>query len=126
MLKLTSIFDPILGPIWLHFGSQNRPKSVKNTVSKSILFLINFKLQFLTNFGPNDAQRKPQMDPKGVAESTSSPFGVHFGDLGAQELAQEAPRREVQREKEGKFAGLGALEHLNYSLLKANLLLVLD
>ena len=47
------------------------------------------------------------MTPKGAAESTSSPFGVHFGDLGAQELAQGAPRREVQRENEGKFAGLG-------------------
>ena len=25
--KLTSIFDPILVPTWLHFGSQNSPKS---------------------------------------------------------------------------------------------------
>ena len=60
------------------------------------------------------------MTPKGAAESTSSPFGVHFGDLGAQELAQEAPRREVQREKEGKLPGLGPLEPLITDWMKAN------
>ena len=64
MLKLRSISDPILGRFWLHFGSQNRPKSVKNIISKSILFLIHFKVRFLTDFGPNEAQMRPQNGPQ--------------------------------------------------------------
>ena len=52
--KLRSIFGPILVPTWLHFGSQNRPKSTKNPISKSIKktdwFLKRFFLSILAPF----------------------------------------------------------------------------
>ena len=39
---LTSIFDPILVPTWLHFGSPSRPKFVQKSIPKRIKKLIDF------------------------------------------------------------------------------------
>ena len=40
--KLTSNFNPILLPIWLHFGSQNRPKADKKRIQETSIFFPNF------------------------------------------------------------------------------------
>ena len=50
--KLISIFDPMLVPTWLHFGSQNRPKSTKNPISKGIEKLIDFCIDFWSFLAP--------------------------------------------------------------------------
>ena len=40
--KLISIFDPVFAPTWLHFGSQNPPKSLQKPIPKTIKILIDF------------------------------------------------------------------------------------
>ena len=45
-LKIRSIFNTILVPTWLHFGSQNRSKSIKTLVSKGIKKMIDFCIDF--------------------------------------------------------------------------------
>ena len=42
----TWIFGSILVPTWLHFGSQNPPKSSQKSIPKGINFLIDFYIDF--------------------------------------------------------------------------------
>ena len=52
--KLTSIFDPILTPIWLHFGTKNPPKSIPKSIPRGIKKMIDFCIdfyEFLIDFG---------------------------------------------------------------------------
>ena len=49
--KLTSIFAPILVPTWLHFPSQNLPKSHQKSILEGIDFSIDFCIDFFTIFG---------------------------------------------------------------------------
>ena len=46
--KLTSIFDPILTPIWLHFGTKNPSKSNKKSIPRGIKKMIDFCIDFLS------------------------------------------------------------------------------
>ena len=50
--KLTSIFDPILVPTWLHFPSQNPPKSFQKPIPGAINILIDFWMDFLSILAP--------------------------------------------------------------------------
>ena len=51
--KLTSIFDPILVPTWLHFPSQNPPKSYQKSILKGIDFLIDCCIDFFSILAPS-------------------------------------------------------------------------
>ena len=51
--KLTSIFDPILVPTWLHFPSQNPPKSFQKPIPRCIKFLIDFCIDFFSILAPS-------------------------------------------------------------------------
>ena len=46
----TWIFGSILVPTWLHFGSQNPPKSSQKSIPRGINFLIDFYIDFLSIF----------------------------------------------------------------------------
>ena len=46
----TWIFGSILVPTWLHFGSQNPPKSSQKSIPRGIKFLIDFYIDFLSIF----------------------------------------------------------------------------
>ena len=43
----TWIWGSILVPTWLHFGSQNPPKSSQKSIPRGINFLIDFLIDFL-------------------------------------------------------------------------------
>ena len=47
----TWIFDSMLVPTWLHFGSQNRLKSFQKSIPRGINFLIDFYIDFLSILG---------------------------------------------------------------------------
>ena len=44
--KLTSIYDPILVPTWLHFGTKNKAATVHNSTPRGIKKLIDFCIDF--------------------------------------------------------------------------------
>ena len=44
----TWIWGSILVPTWLHFGSQNPPKSSQKSIPRCIKFLIDFGIDFLS------------------------------------------------------------------------------
>ena len=60
-----AILGPILAPAWLHFGAQDQLKSSKNTISRGIKKLIDFCIDFFSNFLPFLDPRQPQAPPKG-------------------------------------------------------------
>ena len=73
--KLTSIFDPILVPTWLHFSSENPPRSRKKLFFMPSFFRSMFTLiliQCLLHFGPQVGtmlaskiyQKSSRMTPK--------------------------------------------------------------
>ena len=72
-----SFFDSILVPTWLHFGSQNRPKSIKNPISKSIKKNDRFVHRVLIDFGPDfghpHGPRRPQDGPKTAQDGPKTP-----------------------------------------------------
>ena len=47
-----SMFDPILVPTWLHFGTQNTPKSMKKSIPRGIQKMIDFRIDFLPKLAP--------------------------------------------------------------------------
>ena len=51
--KLTSIFDAILVPTWLHFGTQNAIKSSQKSIPRGIKFLIDFCIDFFFILAPS-------------------------------------------------------------------------
>ena len=73
--KLTSIFDPILVPTWLHFPSQNPPKSLQKPILKGIDFLIDLGIDFYTILAP-----------------TWNHLGPQVGAILALKIAQEPPK----------------------------------
>ena len=48
--KFTSIFDPILVPTWLHFGTKNRPNFAHKSTPRGIKKTIDFCIDFLSIF----------------------------------------------------------------------------
>ena len=50
--KRTSIFYLILVPTWLHFASQNPPKSFQKSIPRCIKFLIDFCIDFFSIVAP--------------------------------------------------------------------------
>ena len=48
--NLTSIFDPILVPTWLHFGTKNQPNFVHQSTPRGIKKTIDFCIDFLSMF----------------------------------------------------------------------------
>ena len=67
-----SMFDPIWVPTWLHFGSQNLPKSNQKSIPRGIQKMINFRIDFLAklapcwdpSWGPRAAQDGPKTPPR--------------------------------------------------------------
>ena len=92
MFSEKSIFDPILVPTWLHFGTQNPPKSTQKSIPRDIKKMIDFWIDLLlkleTQFGtqeplktvperPQDAPKTPPRQPKSH-KSTQGRNLVHF------------------------------------------------
>ena len=48
--KLRSIFGAFLVPTWVHFASQNPPKTLQKPIPRRINFLINFCMVFVSIF----------------------------------------------------------------------------
>ena len=71
-----SILAPILGPTWLHFGSQNRSKSVKNRFSKGTPKMIDFYIVFGSILGRFWG---PTWGHLGPGWAILAPNMVHFG-----------------------------------------------
>ena len=44
------IFDPILMPTWLHFGTKIPPRSIQKSIPRGINFLIDFNIDFVSIF----------------------------------------------------------------------------
>ena len=89
--KLTSIFAPILVPTWLHFPSQNRPKSHQKSILEGIDFSIDFCIDFFTIFGRLGLHLEGQVGAMLATFSAQdgsqdvSKFSLHF------DLQLEAP-----------------------------------
>ena len=47
-----TIFDPILVPTWLHFGTQNPPKSIQKSIPRCIKKMMHFCIDFLIIVAP--------------------------------------------------------------------------
>ena len=66
------MFDPILVPTWLHFGTQNPPKSTQKSIPRGIQKMIDFRIDFLPklapfwdpSWDPRAAQDGPKTSPK--------------------------------------------------------------
>ena len=65
------MFDPILVPTWLHFGTQNPPKSMQKSIPRGIQKMIDFWIDFLPKLAPfwdpswdPRAQDGPKTPPK--------------------------------------------------------------
>ena len=50
--ELTSIFDPILVPTWLDFGTQNPPKSTQKSIPRGIKKMMHFCIDFWAILAP--------------------------------------------------------------------------
>ena len=67
-----SMFDPILVPTWLHFGSQKPLKSTQKSIPRGIQKMIDFWINFLPklapfwdpSWNPRAAQDGPKTAPK--------------------------------------------------------------
>ena len=80
--KLRSIYDAILVPTWLHFGSQNRLKSDQISIRRGIQKQIDFQIGFLIMLAPFGTPR-----PANLAV-TSANFGPKTRQLGRQEASK--------------------------------------
>ena len=66
------MFDPILVPTWLHFGTQNPPKSTQKSIPRGIQKMIDFLDRFFAQvgsilgpkLGPKSRSRRSQTPPK--------------------------------------------------------------
>ena len=67
--KLTLISDTILVPTWLHFSSQNPPKSSQSWFPRGFNFLIDFDIDFSTIWGPTWCHLGSQVGPMLAAKS---------------------------------------------------------
>ena len=72
MFSEKSMFDPILVPTWIHFGTPNPPKSNQKSIPRGIQKMINFRIDFLAklapcwdpSWGPRAAQDGPKTPPR--------------------------------------------------------------
>ena len=69
-----SMFDPILVPTWLHFGTQNPPKSMKKSIPRDIQKMIDFWIDFLPKLAPF---WDPCWDPRAAQDGPKTPPRRH-------------------------------------------------
>ena len=69
---LTSIFDPILVPIWFHFPPPNPPKFYQNPIFKGIKKFIDFGTDFAANLAPTWGHLGAQVEPSWPIKSLRS------------------------------------------------------
>ena len=67
---LTLIFDPILVPTWLYFGTQNPPKSTQKSIPRGIQKMIDFRIDFLPKLAPF---WDPSWDPRAAQDGPKTP-----------------------------------------------------
>ena len=65
-----SMFDPILVPTWLHFGTQNPPKSTQKSIPRGIQKMIDFWIDFLPKLAPC---WDPSWDPRAAQDGPKTP-----------------------------------------------------
>ena len=65
-----SMFDPILVPTWLHFGTQNPPKSTQKSIPRGIQKMIDFWIDFLPKLAPF---WDPSWDPRAAQDGPKTP-----------------------------------------------------
>ena len=64
------MFDPILVPTWLHFGTQNPPKSTQKSIPRGIQKMIDFRIDFLPKLAPF---WDPSWDPRAAQDGPKTP-----------------------------------------------------
>ena len=64
------MFDPILVPTWLHFGTQNPPKSTQKSIPRGIQKMIDFWIDFLPKLAPF---WDPSWDPRAAQDGPKTP-----------------------------------------------------
>ena len=65
-----SMFDPILVPTWLHFGTQNPPKSKQKSIPRGIQKMIDFWIDVLPKLAPF---WDPSWDPRAAQDGPKTP-----------------------------------------------------
>ena len=65
-----SMFDPILVPTWLHFGTQNPPKSTQKSIPRGIQKMIDVWIDFLLKLAPF---WDPSWDPRAAQDGPKTP-----------------------------------------------------
>ena len=70
-----SMFDPILVPTWLHFGTQNPPKSTQKSIPRGIQKMIDFWIDFLPKLAPF---WDPSWDPRAAQDGPKTPPRIFF------------------------------------------------
>ena len=65
-----SMFDPILVPTWLHFGTQNPPKSTQKSIPRGIQKMSVFWIDFLPKLAPF---WDPSWDPRAAQDGPKTP-----------------------------------------------------
>ena len=69
------MFDPILVPTWLHFGTQNPPKSTQKSIPRGIQKMIDFWIDFLPKLAPF---WDPSWDPRAAQDGPKTPPRIFF------------------------------------------------
>ena len=69
-----SMFNPILVPTWLHFGTQNPPKSTQKSIPRGIQKMIDFWIDFLPKLAPF---WDPSWDPRAAQDGPKTPPRRH-------------------------------------------------
>ena len=64
------MFDPILVRTWLHFGTQNPPKSKQKSIPRGIQKMIDFRIDFLPKLAPF---WDPSWDPRAAQAGPNTP-----------------------------------------------------
>ena len=64
------MFDPILVPTWLHFGTQNPPNSTQKSIPRGIQKMIDFWIDFLAKLAPF---WDPSWDPRAAQDGPKTP-----------------------------------------------------
>ena len=64
------MFDPILVPTCLHFGTQNPPKSTQKSIPRGIQKMIDFWIDFLPKLAPF---WDPSWDPRAAQDGPKTP-----------------------------------------------------
>ena len=83
------MFDPILVPTWLHFGTQNPPKSMQKSIPRGIQKNIDFWIDFLPKLAPF---WDPSWDPRAAQDGPKTPSQTFQDATKTAQEAQEHPR----------------------------------